>query len=658
MTRTTFTRRLLAYITVASIIVSAIPAHALPARDGGTALRQQGRWIVEAAGRVVIMHGGNVSLPGDGERECIGAAWDPMTPTRMAEQGFNAVRLVIFMSHLMPQPGHINAAYLDCIGRSVGAYRASGIRTLIDFHQDEYGPSVGVRGMPSWAVFTDGHQRQPGLQFPMGYFKDPAVQHAFDNFWANRLVPGTGHGVQDFYAEALTAVARKFRLEPAVIGIDVMNEPATGSLCAEPNPASADCPALEQSLLRPFYVKASRAIARAAPGMLIFVEPFMLQGALGTPIHTPIVAPAGQRGLSYHNYGPVKAIRDRVNDNILSLAISNAAAPLNTEWGFTNDPVEIISQAEDFDSRVISWLAWPRGAFEALVNPALPDNGNGNRSAILRAYARPFPRATAGTPEALSFDDVAGRMTYRYAVRLPCGKRAATKLTTEIAIPRANFPLGYSVEVQGADVISANNASVLRLRNRPRSAQVSVTVRRLGTLPALMRSTSDEPDEALETLPPIPEGPLSRASLLGHIVVTSGGREALDTAMPGLLTGVSQIHGWERMTLMQVQKLAGGALTDAKLSEIDDALAKLPVTPGPVSVQHRAAHLNLDSLTSELLADPNARAILAREAPGLATSPVQGLFPQTTLRNLQPALPDLLTNTVLTNIGQALDNLP
>jgi hypothetical protein len=499
----------------------------------------------------------------------------------------------------------------------------------------------------------------PGVDFPMGYFKDPAVQHAFDNFWANHRVPGTGKGVQDFYVEALTEVARRFRDEPAVLGIDVMNEPATGSRCAQPDPVKANCPDLELQLLRPFYEKASRAVAKAAPHMIVFVEPFMLQGALGTPIDTPIVAPAGQRGLSFHNYGPVEATREKVSAGALAVAERKHAAILNTEWGFSNDPAAVDAQANDFDRRLISWLAWPRGAFEALVDPSLPDHGNGDRAQILRAYARPYPQATAGTPETLKFDSASGTLRYRYTTALVGGGRAAPAMQTEIRIPAISYPNGYRVAVTGGSVVSPANAPVLDIRNDPGATAVSVTVTRIGTLPPLASTgnpAGGAEAAALAALPPIPPGPLTSNSLIGHIVATPGGRALLDREVPGMLTGLSQVHGWEKMTLAGIQHFASGVLTDAKLTEIDTALAKLTVTPGPVHA--RGAQLSVDSLASDLLADPRARAIIARDAPGLIDAPQQGLYPQTTLRHLQPAMPAILTDAALERIARALAALP
>lgn len=635
-----------------------MPATALAqAQSASASIAQKGRWFVDPAGRAVTIRGGNVMLPENPLDLNKADRWTPQTPQRMAEQGFNGVRLVIFFDQLMPKPGAISGAYLDRIAKAVAAYKQAGIYTLIDFHQDQYGPLVGGRGMPDWAVFSDGFKKMPGIEFPVGYFKDPAVQRSFDNFWKNHSVAGTSKGVQELYVDGLAAVARHFRNESSVLGIDIFNEPATGSRCAVPDPAQADCPELEQELLKPFYEKAAKAINATAPRMMVFVEPFMLQGALGTPIKTPISGKPGTRALSFHNYGPIKATRDRVNDGALAHATVSDAAIINTEWGFTNDPAEIVGQAADFDARHISWLAWTRGAFEALVDPSLPDKGNGNRVALLRAYARPYAQATAGTPDVLHFDAAKGVLTYRYTTTLPGGRKAGAS-ATEIRIPAIQYPHGYKIVVDGGRIRSAKDAPILLIANKAGAAQVTVTVSRVGDLPPLpvSKSAPDRSEGALRALPPIPKGPLSSTSLLGHVVVTPGGRDLLDREVPGMLQGMSHVAGWEKMTLAGVQQFAPAILTQQKLATISAGLAKLKVTPGPVTVTG-ASHLSVDSLTSDLIADPRARAILDREAPGLSNSSKQGLFPQTRLRNLQPELPGILTDPVLARIERALATL-
>ncbi|HWV12212.1 MAG TPA: hypothetical protein VN110_02855, partial [Sphingobium sp.] len=314
-------------------------------------------------------------------------------------------------------------------------------------------------------------------------------------------------------------------------------------------------------------------------------------------------------------------------------------------------------QAADFDMRHISWLAWTRGAFEALADPKLPDRGNGNRVALLRAYARPYAQVTAGTPVAMSFDGATGVMRYRYATSLPTG--GAAKGDTLIRIPAINYPRGYTVTVTGGAVRSAKNAAVLRIANAPRASEVTVTLSRVGQLPPLpvSKSDPDRSEAALRALPPIPAGPLTRNSLLGHIVVTPGGRALLDRQVPGMLAGMSHVHGWEKMTLASVQQFDSSTLTEAKMMQIDAELATLKVVAGPVQTD-APDRLSTNSLTSDLLADPRARAILDREAPGLSTSSQHGLFPQTRLRALQPAMPEILTDAALDRIEKALAALP
>ena len=146
-----------------------------------------------------------------------------------------------------PAPGQVDFNYIQQVAATVAAYKAYGILSLIDFHQDEYGAEVGVRGLPPWMTLTEGRRRDPSLQFPNGYFRDPAVQTAFDNFWRDEPV-STGVGVQDAYLAAVAVVAQRFATEPAVFGIDLMNEPATGTPCSQPDPSRADCPQLEREL--------------------------------------------------------------------------------------------------------------------------------------------------------------------------------------------------------------------------------------------------------------------------------------------------------------------------------------------------------------------------------------------------------------------------
>lgn len=548
-------------------LAAARPAETLPRLD------QSGRWLVDDTGRVVLIHGGNLMMPEDEAQSPKGLAQRQETPRHLAEQGFNGVRLVLFFSRLMPRPGEIDTAYLAALQRAVDRYRQAGVHVLLDFHQDEYGPSVGIRGLPDWMVFNEG--RIPmGLPFPAGYFSDPAIQVAFDNFWKNHPVPGTGKGVQDFYMDGLQTVAERFKDDPAVFGIDVMNEPFPGSRCNQPNPLSSHCPALEQELLAPFYRRAGAAIAAVAPRLIVFVEPFMLQGALGVPIDTPSPGERIKRGLSFHQYGTLAEIRQRGNAHVMASIRKTGSVVLNTEWGFTNDPVEWTTQAGELDGLLIPWLAWARGPFGPLVDAGLPPLGNDNREATLRALARPYPRATAGTPLHLDFDSARGELRYVYSTTRPDGKIQRDGIT-EIVLPPANFPSGYRVRLDAgqARVVSPPHARVLRVKASIPAREVRVQVQRLGDLPALpaLVPTANPYGFLAQGKKPAGAGGLSSQSILGDLLNDPRARAILDREVPDLVRS-PQIGMGSQMTLRTLQPFVPKMLTNEILDRIDQAL--------------------------------------------------------------------------------------
>lgn len=527
-------------------------------------LTQQDRWLIDPQGRVVMLHGANmIELIGNAHHLGSGGhstQWSDDTPRLMREAGFNGIRLIMFMSRITPQPGHVDEAYLDAVTRTVAAYSRQGIHVLIDLHQDEYSDTIGERGMPAWMTLTDGLKSDPKLDFPNRYFKDAAVQRAFDNFWANKPTVD-GRGVQDVYIDMLAALGRRFAKNPAVFGIDLMNEPSTGSKCAQPDPKIADCPELEQQLLAPFYAKAGVAMRKAAPNTILFVEPFMLQGALGIPINTPMPG-AKQQGLSYHNYGPFRPIREKVSEAALARAVAAPAAILNTEWGFSNDAADLASQAQDFDNRMIPWLAWTRGTFEALVNPKAATKPAPNRDAVLRAYARPYAAATAGTPIALTFDADKGSLDYRWSTKGPDG-RDRYRLTTEIAMPAPSYPQGYTVTVEGGRVLSPPNARLLKVAASKAGSTVTVRAARTGDLPPL-------------TGPKVVEGPgYSIDSMLGDLLKDPRAQAIIVKYLPTL--GAADQLGLAPQIRLRAMQPYVPEMNDAVAAKIDAELKALPV---------------------------------------------------------------------------------
>jgi len=217
-------RAALGCLLVTLVCGPALSAAAHTPRPAGASLDHADRWLVDAQGRVAILHGVNV-VP---TAPATTADFDDADAAFLARNGFSLVRLGWQLSALEPTPGHFDEQYLATLKRTADLLARHGIYTLIDMHQDEWGPSIGIRGFPGWMTLDDGLPAPPtGQVHPLGYWTSPAINRAWKNFWANRPV-ADGRGVQDVLAGQWRRVARRFRNQPLVLGYDMLNEPYPG----------------------------------------------------------------------------------------------------------------------------------------------------------------------------------------------------------------------------------------------------------------------------------------------------------------------------------------------------------------------------------------------------------------------------------------------
>lgn len=404
--------------------------------------------------------------------------WAPFTPEAdgfndddaalIADNGFNTVRLGVVFEFLMPTPGRIDNKYLASIGRTVDILGRHGLRVLLDFHQDGWGPVTHGNGMPAWATLTDGLPNPPA-PFPLYYVQNPALQRAFDNFWANRRGPD-GVPLQTHYGEVMRAVAARFVSSRNVIGYEAMNEPWPGTTWS---PCVQGCPDLERKLLVPFYARVAAAVRAADPRHPLFVEPFVLFN-FGSA-DTSLPGRGSRNVLSTHVYATSEAGDGSVMDRTVAAAVRDGAALLVTEWGAVNDTPTINRTADQFDGRLVPWLYWSYNghivtdSHRPLVAPNLNES-------VLDALTRPYPTLVNGTPTRLRFDTATGTLQFSYTALRPDGRRAPPGLETVIAVPRRRYPHGYTVRVTGAKVTSAACAPKLTLRNDPHATTVAVTI--------------------------------------------------------------------------------------------------------------------------------------------------------------------------------------
>ncbi len=444
-----------------------------------------GRWLVDASGRVLLLHGVNVVekhspyYPAAFGFNAADAKW-------LAENGFDMVRLGVMPTGVIPNPGSINKSYLDHLAVTVSQLASYHILALLDVHQDGFGPSVGSDGFPAWMTLTDGKQNNHA-SFPTYYLTDPAVQQAFQSFWNNQRGPG-GKRLQSDYANMITAVAAKFGNTPSILGYDVLNEPWPGTGNSwETCLSSNGCPNLDKNELAPFYARADKAIRSADHTHLVFVEPFVLFNLGDSPTTIPLPGNDPRSGLSFHVYpNPFSVAKvQSVVSNAISWSQSTGGALLNTEWGATSNTTIIAEESSTLDSEMIPWMYWPfmgcsigcsTTATGIISNLSSPPSGSNLNSAVADVLVQPHPLAVAGTPQSLSYSPATHIMSFSWTPARVGGGRYSGGSVTSLQVPQLDYPNGYSVQVTGATVTSKPCSPMLTLSQEGSASKLSVRI--------------------------------------------------------------------------------------------------------------------------------------------------------------------------------------
>ena len=210
-------------LAITFIAIAIRPAYA---QETSGFLQVKENRFVDALGRQVLLHG--MSIINKNREEGYRSWQGPDDFARMRNWGMNCVRLGILWDGLEPAPGVFDAAYLEQVDQRIAWAEAAGLYVFLDMHQDLYSWRYSD-GAPDWATLTDGlPHAAPGGVWSDAYLTSPAVQRAFDNFWANAPC-ADGVGVQDHFARAWAHVAARYAENPTIIGYDLFNEPNIGS---------------------------------------------------------------------------------------------------------------------------------------------------------------------------------------------------------------------------------------------------------------------------------------------------------------------------------------------------------------------------------------------------------------------------------------------
>jgi endoglycosylceramidase len=244
--------------------------------------------IVDKSGRQVLLRGVNVNALAEYWAGTDFPTTFPLTTAdadQLATIGWNTVRLLVSWSRVEPRPGRYDERYLDQVEAAVKLLGSRGIYTIIDLHQDAWGPTLaapddvvcpagtspalGWDGAPGWATLDSG-----GLRCIPADIRElnPDVLAAFNAFWQDKPGPGAV-GIRTRYVRMLGMLAGRFARSETVAGYDVMNEP------------NAFTPE-QQAALSDLYAQSLRTIRTAERrrhgfSHLLFFEPSALWSATG-----------------------------------------------------------------------------------------------------------------------------------------------------------------------------------------------------------------------------------------------------------------------------------------------------------------------------------------------------------------------------------------
>ncbi|MGH2975586.1 MAG: cellulase family glycosylhydrolase, partial [Solirubrobacterales bacterium] len=456
-------------------------------------LSNAGRWITDARGRVVILHGLNMVYKRPPYRPgAVGFGADDAAFLR--RNGFDSVRLGMIYKAVEPSPGSYDATYINRIHSTQRMLASHGIFSLLDFHQDLYSERYGGEGFPDWAVLDDGLPAEPLSGFPGSYLTSPGLNRAFDNLWANRDAPG-GIPIQSRYAAAWARIARSFKGERGVAGYDLFNEPWPGSdlsTCL----STAGCPTFDTAKLAPFYRRVIARIRGIERRHLIFYEPNVL---FNFDANTSLPDLGFKRLVfGFHDYclvGLIKGVPSgcpaadqQVFDNADSHAKRTGDALDLSEFGATDDVATLQRLAGYSDRHMVSWQEWHYcgcddpttsgpGDTQALVkDPSRRPRGANVFHDKLKALARAYPQAIAGTPVRYSFDPATRRFDLVYTRDRVSGKGSFRQGVSTVFLPRIQYPRGYVVKVTGGSAVRGPSGRRLFVRPDLGSGQVHVTV--------------------------------------------------------------------------------------------------------------------------------------------------------------------------------------
>jgi len=406
-----------------------------------TRLHVDGTWVRDPQGRAVILRGINVGsrsklppfLPFDQV-----SALDPL-----AGWGMNSIRLLFTWEGVEPAEGVYDEAYLDRLEEILDGCAARGLLVILDSHQDLYARNFCGDGFPDWAVHPDYRGLTcPGPEpaWPLSYVFSPGVVESFSRFWDSPEL-------QDAYVRMMAHVAERFRAHPALVGMDLFNEPYDLSYWLFDG-------AFERGSLMPFYRRLIPAVRGVFPDALISIGTTGLF-SLGLPTYLESL---DEENLLFgaHWYDPRELLLSTDSDleamsqrlaEIADLAARWQAGVYLGEYGVHTDRTDNLDSLAGLmgliDAHMVGSAIWaynPTDVEWNQENTSLVEPGGAEKPHV-DALVRPYPSRIAGTPLAFGFDP--GTRTFTLSFRADPGCRGPT----EVVVPARTYPEGFETRL-------------------------------------------------------------------------------------------------------------------------------------------------------------------------------------------------------------------
>lgn len=393
---------------LAALLIVATAAHA------GGRLTVDGRWLRDAERRVVFLHGVNYS---QASKHAPYTEWQaPEHFDQVAGWGFNAVRYIVQWAAIEPEPDRIDEAYLDRVERAIAWAEARGLYVLIDMHQDVWAEPFGGNGAPKWACVDDLVEPNEILSPWWKNYFTKEVMASFGRFW-------TDTALQDHYARAWQAVARRARRHANVAGYDLMNEPFPGKRIPW---------TFEARQLSEFHARIGRAIRAVDPGAILFFEPVAMTANEGLPTAVKAAPKPSVYAPHYYDFllmlgkpykhrkwlteRAVRALEAQSRARGVPMVVGEIGCGRGDEGG--TDAMS--DQCDVLDATLAAgWMAWEYTPDSGPTGP-IHQGGmsivqKGVEHPAMAAFVRPYARAVAGTPRAVKFDRAARTFRLEYA---------------------------------------------------------------------------------------------------------------------------------------------------------------------------------------------------------------------------------------------------